>query len=652
MFKHVSRILLLGLLLSLAPFPSKAQEAAWAKLSPPNTENFPRISTFLNVYDSEGNFVHDLEPENINIIENQRTLPVEEITELHNGTQFVIAINMGPVYAIKDGQGTTRYEHVQQALSSWIDMYPTDTVDDLSLVTNGRFEGLHYNRPVAWLSRYREYEPNFDSAIPSLDALVNAITTVTDPVSRSDMGRGVLLITPLPNQDSLAALPSLESLARQGDVRVNIWVISSRAYFDSVGANLLADFARNTGGQIFFYSGEEALPQVDPYVDQLRHSYALSYNSKISSGDANTIAAQISTPALYITSESIEFALSVQPPNPIFVSPPLEIIRTEQANAENQSLEIAQFAPSKQLIEILIEFPDNYSRALKRTTLYVDGEIAAENFAEPFDQFNWLLEDFINSGSHLIQVEAEDELGLSGISIEHKVDIAVQNAPFSVINVIKQNWLFMVGIGGALTIVSIFLALIIGGKIQPRTTGRLIWRRKIQSPKVQKTEIVQPAPVEQPAPAVQSNSLETRTTGKRLSNWMNRFSWPAKQQEIPEEDAYLEIHLKQNGNEQTERIPLSQSEMTFGTDPTLATIDFQDPSLDALHARLMKEDGSFVIFDEGSVAGTWVNYVPVTESGTRLSHGDSIQLGRISLRFCYTNISKIPKPKVTLQETP
>ena len=651
MFKHVSRIILLGLLLSLAPFPSKAQEAAWAKLSPPNTENFPLISTFLNVYDSEGIFVHDLGLDNINIIENQSTLPVEEVFELHSGAQFVVAINIGPAYAIKDDQGTTRYEHVQQALSSWIDKYPTDTVDDLSVVTNDGFEGWHYNRAVAWLSRFREYEPNFDSAIPSLDVLANAITTVADPVSLSDMGRGVLLITPLPNQDSLAALPSLESLARQRDVKVNIWLVSSRAYFDSAGANLLADFARNTGGRIFFYSGEEALPQVDSYVDQLRHSYALSYNSKISSGEANSIAAQISTSALYITSEAIEFALSVQPPNPIFISPPLEIIRTEQAKTENQSAEIAQYTPNKQLIEILIEFPDNYSRSLKRTTLYVDGEIAAENFAEPFDQFNWLLEDFINSGSHLIQIEAEDELGLSGVSIEHKVAIAVQNAPFSVINVIKQNWLFMVGIAGALTIVSIFLALIIAGKIQPRTTGRLIWRRNNQSPEVQKNEIAQPAPVVQPAAEVQSNPQETRSTGKRFSSWMNRFSWPTKQQEISEEDAYLEIHIKKNGNVQIERIPISQSEITFGADPTLATIDFQDPSVEALHARLINEDDLFIIFDEGSVAGTWVNFLPVNKSGTRLSHGDSIQLGRISLRFCYTNINKIPKPKVTLQET-
>ena len=646
MFKHVSRIILLGLMLSLVPISSKAQEAAWAKLSPPNTEAFPLISTYLNVYDSEGNFVHDLGLDNVSIIENQQTLPVEEITELHNGAQFVIAINMGPAYAIKDNQGTTRYEHIQQALSSWIDMYPPDAEDDLSLVTNDGFQGLHFNRAVAWLSKYRSYEPNFDTAIPSLDVLASAITTVTDPVSRSEMGRGVLLITPLPNQDSLAALPSLESLARQGNVRVHIWVVASRAYSDSAATNLLANFARNTGGQIFFYSGEETLPHVDPYVDQIRHTYALSYNSKISSGETTTIAAQISSPSLYVTSESVEFALSVQPPNPIFVAPPLEINRTEQTNVENPSMGISEYTPGEQLIQILIEFPDNFSRSIKRTTLYVDGKIAAENTAEPFDQFTWRLEDFNNTDSHLIQVEAEDELGLSGVSIEHKVDIAIQQAPFRIVNVFRQNWPLIIGISAAVAFVALFLALVIGGKIQPKTTGRLIWRRNTQQRgEVPKLEETKP----DPKPA----SQETQPARERLSTWMNRISWPAKHQEsLPEEEVYLEILLEQNGSEHNERIPITQSELTFGSDPTLATIEFREPSLDALHARLVKdESGRFTIFDEGSIAGTWVNYSPVPDSGVRLSHGDSIHLGRIRLRFCYTSIGNIPKPKVTLQES-
>ena len=42
-----------------------------------------------------------------------------------------------------------------------------------------------------------------------------------------------------------------------------------------------------------------------------------------------------------------------------------------------------------QPLEIIVEFPDGHPRPLVRTTLYVDGQIAAENTAEPFNAFTW-----------------------------------------------------------------------------------------------------------------------------------------------------------------------------------------------------------------------------------------------------------------------
>jgi len=644
MFKQISRFVLLGLLLSLVTLPVEAQEAAWVKLSPPNTDKFPLISTYMNVYDGEGNFVHELGPQNVNIIENQRSIPVSEITELHTGAQFVVAINMGPAYAIKDSQGATRYELIQQALSTWIDSFPSETIDDLSLVTNEGFDGLHFNRPVAWLSKYRSYEPDFETAIPSLDVLARAITIAADPAAQSELGRGVLLITPLPSQDNLAALPSLESMARQNNVRVYIWMISSRAYFDSSGANLLAELAARTGGQLFTFSGDETLPAVDPYIDQLRQAYFLTYNSQIPGGEIHQISAQINTPTLNITSDPVEFALNVQPPNPIFVAPPLEIIRTEQTDSQGAPPEIAEFTPSEQFIDILIEFPDNLSRTIKRTTLYVDGKIAAENTSPPFNQFTWFLGNSINDSSHLIQVEAEDELGLSGISIEHQVNIAIQHAPFQIFSLFRQNIPLLIGISAAFAVGIIFLALILGGKIQPKTTGRLIWRRRIQHVQEEIPNNGQTVP----AP----NHPDPQATRGGLSQWMNRFSWPTKRPESPTEEAYLTLLPLGNGNDQEERIPIAQRELTFGNDPTLATIELNDPSLDALHARLRKDDnGNFIISDEGSVAGTWVNYLSISTDGVRLSHGDIIHIGRIGLQFAYNDIQKIPKPKVTLQES-
>ncbi|MEA3351889.1 MAG: FHA domain-containing protein [Chloroflexota bacterium] len=644
MSNRLSRLILLCLALlivyvSIGHVPANAQVIARAILSLPNTEAFPHITAYLNVYDGAGNFVHDLQAQDVNIVEDGHLIPVAELTELHNGAQFVVAINMGPVYAIKDNEGLTRYDRVKQSLSNWIGNYPSSATDDLSLLTNDGLSGLHYNNPVDWLSKLNTYEPNLDTSIPSLDVLTRAIEAASDPTTQDGMGRGVLLITPLPGQDSLAALPSLASMAKQGGVRVYIWVISSQAYFDSEGSTQLAEFAAKTGGQIFHFSGDENFPNIGNYVDQLRYFYKLSYESQITGGDTHQISARVNTPSLDIASDPIDYALSVQPPNPIFVSPPLQINRSS-VTSENSLEDSTGYVPKQQLMEILIEFPDGFPRSLERTTLYVDGEIAAENSTPPFDSFSWDLSNYINTASHLIRVEAVDSLGLSSTSIEHKVEVTVQQPTQNVLSTIKQNRLIVAGISAAFIAGILIFVLVIRGKIQPKMTGNLS-KQAHTKPKKQ-ADAKESASVSQPIPQ------ETKAQKKRLSQWMNRLSWP-HHQETFDEDAYLEFDEDDEGEQ---RIPISQSELTFGSDPTLATVKLNDPSVDGLHARLRREENDdFYILDEGATAGTWVNYTPITSDGVKLKHGDVIHIGRIRSCFKLSDINKIPQPKITPQET-
>jgi pSer/pThr/pTyr-binding forkhead associated (FHA) protein len=48
---------------------------------------------------------------------------------------------------------------------------------------------------------------------------------------------------------------------------------------------------------------------------------------------------------------------------------------------------------------------------------------------------------------------------------------------------------------------------------------------------------------------------------------------------------------------------------------------------------VVNESGEYWIYDLGSLAGTWVNYVPVAAEGVRLQHGDLIHVGFVTLRF-------------------
>jgi pSer/pThr/pTyr-binding forkhead associated (FHA) protein len=65
-----------------------------------------------------------------------------------------------------------------------------------------------------------------------------------------------------------------------------------------------------------------------------------------------------------------------------------------------------------------------------------------------------------------------------------------------------------------------------------------------------------------------------------------------------------------------------------------------------VHARIREEKGQYILCDEKSTAGTWVNYEQLS-APMRLRHGDIIQIGRFTYRFLLRKPPAAPPPKVT-----
>ena len=99
-------------------------------------------------------------------------------------------------------------------------------------------------------------------------------------------------------------------------------------------------------------------------------------------------------------------------------------------------------------------------------------------------------------------------------------------------------------------------------------------------------------------------------------------------------------------------IPIVESEMSFGTDPVQSKYVLDDLSISSLHARLkMMENGSYMLFDAGSVAGTWINYEAITREGHQLSHGDVVNFGQFMYRFQLDDPPPSAEPKVIPEKT-
>jgi hypothetical protein len=111
-------------------------------------------------------------------------------------------------------------------------------------------------------------------------------------------------------------------------------------------------------------------------------------------------------------------------------------------------------------------------------------------------------------------------------------------------------------------------------------------------------------------------------------------------------EAYL-VRMKEDGQSLTAPpVTITIPEMTFGSDPLQVTRILDDPSVSPLHARLVEEEGEFILYDEKSAAGTWVNY-ELLSAPRHLHHGDVLQIGRFSYRFMLRKPPEKSSPKVT-----
>ena len=601
---------------------ANAQEGNPANLGPPNTEDFPFIQAYLDVRDQEGGFVYGLKAEDVVVLENEITTPVSELDHLEPGAQVVFVINPGPSFAIRDSNGLSRYDHIVQHLQTWAESRVRTNTDDLSLLGTEGVEITHLESSEDWLSSLLDFQPDARNAIPNYDMLSRGLEIASDLTTRQGMGRSVIFITSLPPDAASFGFQSIISRANQAGVQINVWLVASPERFSSQGAAQLLDLATQTGGELIGFSGLETLPSIEAYLEPLRNIYTFKYQSMISDSGTHQMIVRIKADDFEAISNEQSFELDVLPPNIAFVSPKLEISRTFLFDDAKDPDELT---PKSQLLEVLVEFPDGYERSVEQTTLYVDGQIESRNTKPPYDFFTWDLSDYTNPGDHTLRAEVVDGLGLSSSTLELTARIVVEPPKENFIGEISRNRLVIAVVSAALASAILLWFLVLGGRLHPGTLGILRLRRK------------RTKPVARP---VQGSG---RPISQKLPYWVNRLQWPQRS-ESPNAVAYLTPLKESEDPEGSVGRSIPGEEVSIGRDASLVTIRLDEPSVDPLHARLTYDgEGIFLLVDEGSIAGTWINYTPVPQEGQYVEHGDLIHFGRAGFRITYHEPKRIPQ---------
>ncbi len=617
--------------------PAIAQSSLTVRIGAPETDTYPQISAYLSVQDSQGQFVHNLQSENLTVVEQGNNLPVETLEALHPGVQVVIAINPGPAFAIRNFQAVSRFDLVKAALSDWVKSRAGTTTDDLSLLITGGQSISHVSDPAKWLSGLEADTVDPRTAQPSIDTLARAIALASDPTLRPGMGRAVLFITSSIDGNIEQAIQDLSNQARQNDITVHVWLVASSGALITRSAEQLSAISGATGGQVFNFSGEETLPTPEAFLDPERQIYRFSYQSRAGMSTENEFFVLVSLGEEQVQSNPLTFQVELLPPEPAFISPPILIERTETIQADGSHTSSPDDRPSsrdflepKEVgLQVVFDFPDGRKRELVSSTLIVDNQIAAENTSAPFDQFIWSLDPYLESGVHQIQVQVTDVLGLSGKSIVVPVEVAVEQLDADPSFILRKNLpavsLILVVLAGSL----LFLVLVLGGRLRPRSQH--LAQSKLKADPLNHLHI-----------EGEDSAVNSR------QGWMSRRHHP-NQPVVPDALAYFQRVEEGKSDPSGLPIPIFSAETTLGSDPTQATLVIDDPCIEPRHARLIcSAQKEIMLVDLGTIAGTWVNYTPVGPGGTVLQNGDLVHFGRIGFRFTRREPDHVLKPSITI----
>lgn len=605
--------------------PARAQGGYQAHIEQIESGEFPEMGIYLDVRTPEGVFVDGLESWQLAVIEDGVRQSIANLERVRRGIQFVLAVNPGPSFAIRDAQGKSRYDYLLEAWLAWAESRSGSASDDVSFLPVGGGGETHLKDINRWAAVVRSYQPVERSSVAWQDVLFEAVDLAADPAD-SISRRVVLFVTAPPESPESPGIENLISRAGQAGVRIYIWMVASAELFNSPAAAVLGEIAGSTGGMLFSFSGTEPIPELENYFAPLRDVYYLSYRSRLSASGTHQISIEIDLEENQFSSPIQPFDLEVLPPAVMFVSPPTRIVRSLPADEERRA---ENLTPRIQSLNILVEFPDGHAREIEKTRLFVDGIEADVRSTPPFDEFTWDLSQIVVSGQHLLLAEATDEIGLIGQSATIPVIVSVEIPPQSLRSIVSENRVIFAILAVIIAGAILLLVLVLGGRLQPGAFKRKS-RRRIQTDPVTQPVFVEEAPSPRLKPG-----------------WRERLVWPHRRPTSPEPYALL-IPLTDEGEEgSSPPLPLRADEISFGSDAAQVDYVLEDPSVGPVHALLRRTtQGEIRIMDQGSVAGTWVNYTPVSQEGTCLEHGDLLHLGRLGYRFVLRQPLQVRKPVV------
>ncbi|MBP6786898.1 MAG: FHA domain-containing protein [Candidatus Promineofilum sp.] len=541
--------------------------------------------------------------------ENGVPIPDTTTAQTPVGVDLALVIDANADFLLfDDNSGLSRRDKVAAGISRYAEHYMNPAgLDRVSLIVpdeagqGGTFLAQDANRPSDLADAVNAYSPLLTGATP-LQAM---LTAAIDHLAGGADGRfqAVLLFTDGARLDRQLDYPALTAAALAARIPLYVAILGADASAEET-AN--ADsLSLPTNGLTLHMPEPEAADPLYALFQAQGQQTALSYRSALREDGTQQVSVSLGN-----VRDTASFDLALAPPELSLGAPASPVRRA--GSAIDTPLSLLQ--PAALPLTVRIVWPDGRPRALAAITFRVDGEAQPTTDAPSPDGAGNLplLWDISarDAGTYRLEVEVVDELGLRAAAppLEVTLEVARPSPPTPTPAPTRAPALPLDQRLGRLW------PVVVAAVLLPVVAAGVWWLRRR----------ARPVAAAEPSPGP---SIVAAEDAAPVDGHVAVLSWQPD-----------------DGDGDGEQIELTATDITIGRDETAVDIIVDAPSISRLHARIRRTaEGEYWLYDEGSEAGTFLNYERLGLAPRPLQHNDVVQLGRVTLRF------RLELPRPTLR---
>lgn len=590
--------------------PVTAQESTDLRIVEVDAAAFPVVRVTLLTADGRSAPIANLN--DLALREDGNPIADITVTNVPHGADFTFVIDANSTINQVDTEGdVSRLEKVRESIRLFADAgMSTAGLDRVSIIVPdpNRLEGQFLLRDATTAREVVDAIAAYSPEAPGASPIGNMLDLALEQAeARAGNGRyqAILLFSDAGRLAGQLSYPQL--VARANDARSPIYVAILGSQADASEIDAAERLASPTRAFQIHMPVADASSAIYRIWQQQSNPPQVQYRSPQRRSGEHTVAVNLGR-----VQSTGSYTIALEPPAAVLRS---DVTTVERVGTAVDTPLLA-LQPATLPVTLQLTWPDGQPRRLQEVVFLVDGESQPPPESLVLDaagelRLLWDISER-EEGTAVLQAQISDELGFTALTAPLEIDIVLDRPapptaepePTAAPSVVEQfradpaQWL-------ALLVAAL---LVIGGFF----VFRWLVGRQERRAATARAE----APAEPPElPLV----------------------------EPPVSEPPLAAALVPVAGDP---IALSGSNMTLGRDAGAVQVAFDDPSVSRLHARIRYSDGRYWLYDEGSTEGTLLNYERLGLAPRPLQNGDTIQLGRVALRFQLKQVrTAVPPPE-------